>query len=77
MSCDAKTARPAVGVWRISKSDELGAPAGRPLGESVGGAEDEDDGLEILEAVWMEAAAEDRLSVASISRVITVAVCIR
>jgi hypothetical protein len=65
MSCEAKTARPAVGVWRISKSEEVGAPAGRPDAGSVGGAEDEDDGLEALEAVCMEAAAEDRPPVAS------------
>jgi hypothetical protein len=61
-------------VWRISNSDDVGAPAGRPLGDPVGGAEDEDDGLETLEAVWMEAAAEDRLSGASMARVVAVLV---
>jgi hypothetical protein len=67
MSCDAKTARPAVGVWRISKSGEVGAPAGKPLGDSEGGAEEVDEGLEMLDAVCMEAAAEDRHSVFSMA----------
>jgi hypothetical protein len=73
MSCEAKTARPAVGVWQIPKSDDVGAPAGRALGDSVGGAEEDDDGLERLEAVWMEAAAEDNVSDASMVRTVTVA----
>jgi hypothetical protein len=47
-----------VGVWRISKRGEVGAPAGRLDADSVGGAEEEDDGLEALDAVCMEAAAE-------------------
>jgi hypothetical protein len=53
-------------VWRISKSGEVGAPAGRRDAGSVGGAEEEDDGLEALEAVCMEAAAEDMPSAVSI-----------
>lgn len=68
VSCEAKTARPAVWVWRISKSGEVGAPAGRPDGASIGGAEEEDDGLETLEAVCMEAAPEESPSVVSMAR---------
>lgn len=61
----AKTARPAFGVWRISKIEDTGAPAGRlddrSLVEgSLGGAEDLEDGIESLEA-------EVRLSISSIA----------
>jgi hypothetical protein len=61
--CFAKTARPAVGVWRISKKGESGAPTGRPLsGGDGGGAEEDDEGREALVGVWME---EGALSVES------------
>jgi hypothetical protein len=59
MSQVAKTARPAVGVWRISKKGDVGAPAGRSLvNGDAGGAEEDEDGREVVEAVWMEGQAE-------------------
>jgi hypothetical protein len=56
----AKTARPALGVWRTSKRVEIGALAGTPfvVGEGCA-AEELDDGRVELEA-------EDELSTLSI-----------
>lgn len=50
ISWEAKTARPAVGVSRISKRGVEGAPGGRALENSVGGAEDADEGRDMLHA---------------------------
>jgi hypothetical protein len=50
MSWVAKTARPAVGVSRISKRDVEGTPGGSTLDVLVGGAEEADEGLEMLHA---------------------------
>jgi hypothetical protein len=63
----AKTARPALGVWRTSKRGEIGALAGTPfvVGEGCA-AEELDDGREMLELVCDEAEAEDELSTLSI-----------
>lgn len=48
MSRVAKTARPAVGVWRTSNSGETGGLVGRRLDGSSGREEDMDDDLERL-----------------------------
>jgi hypothetical protein len=62
MSHVAKTARPALGVWRISKSFDLGALNGRPSGKQF------EDGHEmpILELISVEAEAEDKVSMVSL-----------
>jgi len=44
----AKTARPAVGVSRISKYCVEGAPTGSVLEGSASGAEDDEDGRDML-----------------------------
>lgn len=63
MSRAANTARPAVGVWRISKRLELGAPAGRPLADGeVGGAEEVEEGRDAMEAVRIDGHAEEGAS---------------
>jgi hypothetical protein len=47
MSCNANTARPAVGVWRISKKDDVGTPTGRDEDEGCAdGAVEAEDGRE-------------------------------
>lgn len=56
----AKTARPADGVSRISKYRVEGAPVGRSFDGSAGGAEDDEDGRDVLYAE--EAGVERRSS---------------
>jgi len=50
MGCDAKTARPAVGVSRTSNRGIDGAPTGSDFTASRGGADDAEDGREMLQA---------------------------
>ena len=60
MSRAAKTARPAVGVWRISKRLELGVLTGRSLADGeVGGAEEEEEGRDVMVAVRIDGQAEE------------------
>jgi hypothetical protein len=61
MACVANTARPAFGVWRISKMGDTGAPKGSSLVDSVGGAEEADEGREMLMALWSEPREEGLL----------------
>lgn len=50
MGCDAKTARPAVGVSRTSKRGVEGAPTGGDVAAAGDGAEEAEDGREMLQA---------------------------
>lgn len=50
MSCDAKTARPAVAVSRTSNRGVDGAPTGSDFAASRGGADEAEDGREMLQA---------------------------
>lgn len=49
MGCDAKTARPAVGVSRTSNRGVDGAPTGSDFSASRGGADEAEDGREMLQ----------------------------
>jgi hypothetical protein len=62
----AKTARPAVGVWRTSNIGDTGAPVGKAFGDSEAGTEEIDDGREILDAVLIEAGAKESSAAVSI-----------
>ena len=70
ISCVAKTARPAVGVWRTWKRGDIGAPAGRSLalsfGISFGCIEEAEEGREMLKTESLATGIDESLSVASI-----------
>lgn len=50
MCCEAKTARPAVGVSRTSNRSVEGAPAGSDFVGSLDGTDEADDGRDMLHA---------------------------
>ena len=50
IGCDAKTARPAVAVSRTSNRGVDGAPTGGDFAVSCGGADEAEDGREMLQA---------------------------
>lgn len=50
IACDANTARPALGVSRTSNRGVDGAPAGSGFAKSSDGADEAEDGREMLHA---------------------------
>ena len=66
----AKTARPAVGVCRTWKREDIGAPAGRSFGVSVGWIEEADEGRERLKTESLATGIDESLSGASMVAVL-------